>query len=121
MPDDWTKTYPQSLTANDVVIFGRPCAGCGYVCLEDWKLCPMCGCASRDGRDPKWHALEVSRAALYAIRGASDEATKAECCLAERGGGLVCTLPKGHAGRHEAWGVGTFRPRYLIESWEVLS
>jgi len=30
-------------------IYGRHCAGCKYVCLEDWKQCPMCGCITRYG------------------------------------------------------------------------
>jgi hypothetical protein len=38
------------------------------------------------------------------------------CCRAERDA-FACTLPKGHAGRHEAWGSAPLKPRYLINSW----
>lgn len=38
---------------------------------------------------------------------------KPDCCLSDPGGGLVCTLPKGHAGQHEAWGAR----KNLIQSW----
>jgi len=42
---------------------------------------------------------------------ASDEP---KCCLYEPGGSFVCTLPKGHAGQHEAWGFND-----LIRAWSA--
>lgn len=63
--------------------------------------------------------VELSPEEITALSGeppSSDE-TEEKCCRAERGGGFVCTLPLGHAGRHEAWGSPVSRPKYLIEHW----
>lgn len=38
-----------------------------------------------------------------------------ECCLDDPGGGFVCTLPKGHAGQHEAYGTH----HNLLQTWST--
>jgi len=59
------------------------------------------------------HGLDTGVAALRD----AVETAELPCCLEEHNGGFACTLPKGHVGRHEAWGSNPPRPRFLIVHW----
>lgn len=66
--------------------------------------------------NPDSDVYAVLHGVQVALRGAEQEAAKDdECCCAEAGGGLVCTLPKNHAGRHEAWGTR----KNLLQAWSA--
>jgi hypothetical protein len=84
---------------------------------------PYCGdhLYGREWRDGLlWHTrwLPVSQAAnLIPVALLELRLSDADRCRAYSIRGYVCTLPEGHSGQHEAWGVGKHR---CYEAWTDL-
>ena len=73
---------------------------------------PMVEAKACEFSDNARHECKHCDAELAAV-----ETAELPCCLEEHNGGFACTLPKGHVGRHEAWGSNPPRPRFLIVHW----